>query len=747
MAEQLRSSDAVEAQHNAPCAVVLGVCVHGLAVCRALNEQGIRVHALESNDSLPGVMTSAAAVHLVDDINSPQLVQSLVQLRPVFGPPEINPVLFPINDNMVRILAANLSQIVPHYRLSWDNDAETIADLVSKSGLLRRCRELDIRYPETLTVPAPDAPLSLPDAPAFIAKPARPLSQFKTFKFRSEGEFDEVRQKFADSFPILVQPWIEGDDTDIYFSALYLLKGRAVCHFEGRKVLSNPPAMGQTTAAVSFPNPAIRAITERFFAATGISGPVSMEFKQDRNGEYWVIEPTVGRTDYWIDCAIRNGVNLPFAEYQHLTKGEIGRCTQTRGSIWLDTEADPKLFLTIAGDSRKRRYLFNRPRFAFLSIKDHWPSYYGFRKLFERKLRQKDETRTPGLETSVSRQYVITGPTADNVGGSFFSTSLWFQELMVVMAKEGYNPLLLRDTEQNPHPLALPFIEKRRPLHRTGKCLSNYYSPRFYWHGAGVYRDYRKLICELMDRSVKLDDITFAPLDPDSEEFKALGDGLRQHGWLVQQFFCHKNWFLDSKGVKYSDYHKTLSSRIRSTIKRKESLLNRTKPWHMEIVTDPEGAAHATKEYERIYDSSWKKAEPYPEFIKNIAVAAACRGWLRMGMLYIDDTPAASQIWFVRDNVASIFKLAHDEAFRRYSPGTLLTNHLMKHVIDIDRVHEVDYLTGDDQYKRLWMSDYRERWGLKAFNVHTPMGLLLAAYNIGGHKLKHGLKKVVPVLW
>jgi CelD/BcsL family acetyltransferase involved in cellulose biosynthesis len=61
---------------------------------------------------------------------------------------------------------------------------------------------------------------------------------------------------------------------------------------------------------------------------------------------------------------------------------------------------------------------------------------------------------------------------------------------------------------------------------------------------------------------------------------------------------------------------------------------------------------------------------------------------------------------------------------------------MMQHVIDVDRVREVDYLTGDDAYKRDWMSHSRERHGLVAYNLRTPRGLALAAIHLAGSKLK-----------
>ena len=54
--------------------------------------------------------------------------------------------------------------------------------------------------------------------------------------------------------------------------------------------------------------------------------------------------------------------------------------------------------------------------------------------------------------------------------------------------------------------------------------------------------------------------------------------------------------------------------------------------------------------------------------------------------------------------------------------GSILTAHLFAHVIDNDRVSEVDFLNGDERYKQDWMSDRREYWGIVAYNTQTWKG-------------------------
>ena len=84
---------------------------------------------------------------------------------------------------------------------------------------------------------------------------------------------------------------------------------------------------------------------------------------------------------------------------------------------------------------------------------------------------------------------------------------------------------------------------------------------------------------------------------------------------------------------------------------------------------------------------------------------------MRLGLLTLEETPLAAQFWVVQDGCATVLKLAHDEASRALSPGTVLTALMIRHMLENEDVSSLDFGRGDDDYKKDWTSQRRQRIG------------------------------------
>ncbi len=303
----------------------------------------------------------------------------------------------------------------------------------------------------------------------------------------------------------------------------------------------------------------------------------------------------------------------------------------------------------------------------------------------------------------------------------FFSSILWYQNWVdTVLLQKNEQAIFLNYTKNQKLKLLLPVKINNSCL----ESLTNYYSPIYYLLSS---TDIEQEAClqsffkDLRNLPLKWDTITLRAM---KQEHAIFLSKLKGAGLFSLPFFCFANWYLEVRLRSFDEYFSELPSRVRNTVTRKTKKFNKLIGTEVKIIVEGEGLEKGIKDFESVYALSWKDEESYPEFISGLMKMASKQGALRLGVAYINAVPVASQFWIVADNTAYIYKLAYDEKYKKLSIGSILTATLMRHVIDVDKVSFVDYLSGDDTYKKEWMSHRRERWGIIIFNWRTFKGCL-----------------------
>lgn len=277
--------------------------------------------------------------------------------------------------------------------------------------------------------------------------------------------------------------------------------------------------------------------------------------------------------------------------------------------------------------------------------------------------------------------------------------------------------------------LILPLDEGPGGARRPGapaSAFANYYAPVFELpaHPEPDPESIAALVQSLRRGPASVLDL--GPCASEDPLNSMLESALRAHGYFVRRYFRFGNWIVRRQGRNYEQYLRERPGTLRSTITRRARRMERAGGGHVRVYVSEAEAAEATHSYQQVYERSWKQPEPSPDFVPALIRLAARRGWLRCGVLQFDGQPVAVQLWLVDRGRAYIYKLAYDEDFRQYSPGTLLSAHMFRRAFDEDAVDLVDYLIGDDAYKRLWMEERRERYGLLVADLRTVAGLAVA---------------------
>lgn len=251
-------------------------------------------------------------------------------------------------------------------------------------------------------------------------------------------------------------------------------------------------------------------------------------------------------------------------------------------------------------------------------------------------------------------------------------------------------------------------------------ALANWYSLEtgLVTHGRITADLVQSLARHLRERQ-RMSVIDLAPLS--EARLAELEVPFRAAGWWTRASIATVNRSIDVAGTDWQSFLAARPARLRNTILRK----SRSSGLRTEVFTNYED--HSWDLYQQVYDASWKPEEGSPAMLRELAREEGQAGTLRLGLAFADDEAVAAQFWLVENGVATIHKLAHVEAKRVQSPGTVLSAAMFRHVIEQDQVGRIDFGTGDDAYKADWMDMARPLHRLRLFNPRSIAGLTGAA--------------------
>lgn len=215
-------------------------------------------------------------------------------------------------------------------------------------------------------------------------------------------------------------------------------------------------------------------------------------------------------------------------------------------------------------------------------------------------------------------------------------------------------------------------------------------------------------------------------LDADWPGLAPLLAGLRVSGLVALRFAHFASWHTPLP-ADWPAYLAARPGELRETIRRRLAQAARTPSIACEVIEGGAALESGIAAYEQVYASSWKPPEPFPGFTAVLLPQAAGAGALRLGVLRRAGVPIAAQYWVLAGTpgarTATVLKLAHDEAARAVSPGTVLTALMIRRLIEQDGVTALDFGRGDDPYKAGWTGLRRERIGVLLCPPRHPAGL------------------------
>lgn len=335
-------------QNSSLPAVVVGGGLNALGVVRSLGTAGIPVIVVDSSPKSPAMRSRYGRKLLCASLEGEAFVECMISLGKQYPAPL---VLFATEEKTVETVSAARVRLAPWFRLRQPRHERLMA-LMHKQGFQDLAEEIGAPVPRAVRLEGKADLTRIHDLHyPCVFKPSRKDYGYgarfkKAYKVASP---QEVIDLYEEIFPVLadmvVQEWIEGSDGDVYFCLQYIgAEGQVVSSFSGRKIRSWPPRIGGTASCTAAWEVAdeLEEMTRAFFAQVGFIGMGSMEYKRDtRDGRFYMVEPTVARTDFQEEVASLNGVNIPADAWRH----EMGlppapRPVVGRSRIWREPVSD-----------------------------------------------------------------------------------------------------------------------------------------------------------------------------------------------------------------------------------------------------------------------------------------------------------------------------------------------------------------------------------------------------------------------
>ena len=303
-------------------AVVVGGNLNSLGVVRSLARNHIPTYVMSTGRNCPAAWSRHAKFVRAQSLQGDALIGALLALARQLS---CRPVLILTQDASVHTVSAHREKLEHCYHIEIPSPdvVETLSDKLTFDGLAARegfavPRSCAVRTPadiEQINALLPPLILKPSDKGRVAVGAADRATRAETLE-----EARTLTQEMLGQVPaVIVQEWIEGPDSEIFFTFFYTRSdGTPVAFFSGRKLQSTPPGVGSTAICIPAPEfaEALEHETRRFLERVHYRGLGSLEYKRDiRNGRFLMVEPTVGRTDWQEEIAALGGVNLPAIAY------------------------------------------------------------------------------------------------------------------------------------------------------------------------------------------------------------------------------------------------------------------------------------------------------------------------------------------------------------------------------------------------------------------------------------------------
>ena len=326
-----------------PTVVILDINYSGYGVVRSLFDYGIDLIAFKHRKEFVPESNSRLLNKVITYSDEDHLYKLLSEFR-FF---KKKPILYLNSDYYVKFIVLNRKHFQSIFNIIFP-DNETIELLLNKNQFSEFAIKNEILIPITYRIKKGESnlmDLQGLEFPIVIKPPLREkmwgkAGYPKVFYCNNKKEYKEsCRKAFLIENELIVQEYIPGGDSDIYFCLVYYdNNSNCLVSFVGKKIRQWKVDIGSTASATISNEEYVEVETIRIFDELKYKGFGSIEYKRNPlNGKFYLMEPTVGRLNQQEYVATLHGVNLPLVGYKSQTHLDLSILTfENENIIYID---------------------------------------------------------------------------------------------------------------------------------------------------------------------------------------------------------------------------------------------------------------------------------------------------------------------------------------------------------------------------------------------------------------------------
>jgi predicted ATP-grasp superfamily ATP-dependent carboligase len=335
-----------------PPAIVVGLdSLQGIQCARILDGHGIPVVAIAEDRSHPNCRTNVCRDLLIAPTGTPELVDTLLELGADL---DERAALFPCQDKSVRVISRHREQLEPFFAYALP-PPEVVETFLDKVRFLEHAEAHGVRVPPAVVIRSRSDAERAARELAFpcLLKPSYRTTAWdshtkrKVFMLANGEELlqaYETCRTWSEAF--IAQRWVRGDDSNLYSCNCYFdHNGKPLATFVARKLRQWPVDAGSSCFGEEVRDDPTLAGTLEFFGTVPYHGLAYLELKKDdESGDYYVIEPNVGRPTGRSAIAEAGGVQLLYTMYCDVLQLPLPpieeRTQRYAGTKWVDLRHD-----------------------------------------------------------------------------------------------------------------------------------------------------------------------------------------------------------------------------------------------------------------------------------------------------------------------------------------------------------------------------------------------------------------------